>query len=145
MKKLSLFLAASLLAVTVQAGDIYRWKDANGSWHYSDQPVPGAERVGSSRYIQPSTESSSSAGSAPATPGPSTSGAVAQTTKKVREDVAADRAAKCKEAQANYQQTIASQKLYRTGPKGEQIFLTEDEIEAARVTARTNMEYYCGK
>lgn len=42
-------LVASILlcAVALSAGsaEIWRWKDANGVVHYSDQPRPGAERI----------------------------------------------------------------------------------------------------
>ncbi|MEY4763077.1 MAG: hypothetical protein RLZZ200_2933 [Pseudomonadota bacterium] len=149
MKTLAPFIAVSLLAVAAQAADIYRWKDAAGSWHYSDQPVSGAEKVGTSRRVAASEDGGPPAGTAPPaaanasnSPNP---GATSQTEQKVREDVAADRASKCKDAQTNYQQTITSRRLYRLGPKGEQVFLTDDEIDAARVSARSNMEYYCGK
>jgi hypothetical protein len=39
--------------------EMWRWKDANGVVHYSDRPVPGAERI----EVQPSVTT----GSAPAT------------------------------------------------------------------------------
>jgi hypothetical protein len=32
-------------ALTAQSAVIYKWTDANGVVHYSDQPVPGAERI----------------------------------------------------------------------------------------------------
>jgi Domain of unknown function (DUF4124) len=32
-------------AITAQAAVIYKWKDANGVTHYSDQPTPGAQKV----------------------------------------------------------------------------------------------------
>ena len=32
-------------ALTAQAAVIYKWTDANGVVHYSDQPVPGAEKI----------------------------------------------------------------------------------------------------
>jgi hypothetical protein len=39
-------LALSLLAgLSVQAAVIYRWVDADGVVHYSDQQTPGAERI----------------------------------------------------------------------------------------------------
>ncbi len=143
MLRNTLLLAVALLAATAQAGDIFRWKDASGIWHYSDQPVPGAERVGSSRYVKPSGEGEAKAEAAVGARQPTTS--ATPTVDKVREDVAAMKAGKCKEAQDNYQQTINSRRLYRSGPTGEQIFLNDEEIDAARVTARANMEYYCGK
>lgn len=42
-----LLFAALLLVLpgVIQAGGIYRWVDANGSIHYSDQPVPGAQTI----------------------------------------------------------------------------------------------------
>jgi hypothetical protein len=33
------------VALTASATEVWRWKDANGVVHYSDSPVPGAERV----------------------------------------------------------------------------------------------------
>jgi hypothetical protein len=44
MRRLASFL---LLGVALSAGaaEIWRWKDAEGVVHYSDSPVPGAERV----------------------------------------------------------------------------------------------------
>jgi hypothetical protein len=138
---LPLFAAALMAVVAAQAGDIYRWKDADGIWHYSDQPVAGAERVSSGKRTQ-AVERQSATSTSPATAAPEGGKA---TVERVREDVAADKAAKCKDAQANYEQTITARRLYKQGPKGEQIYLTDDEIDAARVTARANMEYYCGK
>ena len=34
-----------LTAVAAQSAVIYKWTDANGVVHYSDQPVPGAEKI----------------------------------------------------------------------------------------------------
>ena len=36
---------ASLAAVAVQAAVVYKWTDHGGVVHYSDQPVPGAEKI----------------------------------------------------------------------------------------------------
>jgi uncharacterized protein DUF4124 len=55
------WLGLSLLAAfTVQAAVVYKWVDADGVVHFSDQPSPGAEKI----YT-----SSSSAGSAASVPG----------------------------------------------------------------------------
>lgn len=40
-----LFLGSVLAASAVYGAEIWRWKDANGVVHYSDSPVPGAERI----------------------------------------------------------------------------------------------------
>ncbi len=40
------WLALGLLAVfAAQAAVVYKWTDADGVVHYSDQPVPGAEKI----------------------------------------------------------------------------------------------------
>ena len=41
-------------------GEVYRWKDVNGVWHYSDQPQPGAELVKKPGGRSSSANSSSS-------------------------------------------------------------------------------------
>jgi hypothetical protein len=54
MRRLASFLLLGV-ALTAGAADVWRWKDANGVTHYSDQPVPGAERVTSTSSRQPSS------------------------------------------------------------------------------------------
>lgn len=44
MRRLASFLLIGF-ALTAGAAEIWRWTDANGTVHYSDSPVPGAERV----------------------------------------------------------------------------------------------------
>ena len=151
MRKLFTFLvAASLLtALAAQAGDIYRRKDSNGLWHYADQPVPGAERVAStSRGVTARAETAAPAPRSTdpaASTTPAAAAAAAGATQKVREDVAASKAGKCKEAQASYEQAISARRLFKQDGKGEPVYLNDEESEAARVAARSTMEYYCGK
>ena len=44
MKSLLILLAFALAAITAQAADLYRWVDANGKVHYSDQLPPQAAK-----------------------------------------------------------------------------------------------------
>jgi hypothetical protein len=44
MRKL-VALLSMLTAVSAVAADMWRWRDADGVMHYSDRPVPGAERM----------------------------------------------------------------------------------------------------
>ena len=46
MRKLACFLLLCGGIATVPATEMWRWKDANGVVHYSDRPMPGAERIG---------------------------------------------------------------------------------------------------
>jgi hypothetical protein len=54
------------VATTVPAADVWKWRDANGVVHYSDQPVAGAEPVrvqNSSTYTPPVSSTASGAAS----------------------------------------------------------------------------------
>lgn len=44
MRKLTALLLM-FLALSASATELWRWKDADGAVHYSDQPVKGAERI----------------------------------------------------------------------------------------------------
>jgi hypothetical protein len=44
MRKLAVILSM-LTAVSALAAETWRWRDAEGVVHYSDRPVPGAERI----------------------------------------------------------------------------------------------------
>lgn len=61
MRRVASFLLLGI-ALTAGAADIWRWKDANGVTHYSDSPVPGAERVNVPRA--PRTDAAAPASSA---------------------------------------------------------------------------------
>lgn len=57
MRQLASFLLVAL-AVPAVAADVWRWRDANGVVHFSDQPTPGAERIKmpeTPEYTGPST------------------------------------------------------------------------------------------
>jgi hypothetical protein len=49
-----------LAACTVQAAIIYKWTDADGVVHYSDQAVPGAEKIVTATSAAPSSSGSRS-------------------------------------------------------------------------------------
>ena len=60
----TLWLGMGLLAVfAVQAAVVYKWVDADGVVHFSDQPTPGAEK------IYTSSSSTAAAASTPRSPG----------------------------------------------------------------------------
>lgn len=138
---------ALLLALSAQAGDIWRYKDANGVWQFSDRPVPGAEKVGSTP--RPAARSDA----APATPSPAAataataqdSAAAKKAAQQVKADVAAVRAEHCKKATENYEQAIASSRIYKPDAQGNPQYLDADQIDAYRIAARTEMQQLCAK
>lgn len=146
MRRILTFAATILItASALAAGDVYRWKDANGTWHYSDQPQPGAELV-----VRNSRPVGSDAASAPApapaataeTSGPlPVSDAVAS---QVRQEAATAKAEQCKKAEGAYQQAIQARIMTRTDEAGNKVFMTPAEIDAYRLEARSYRDQACG-
>ena len=140
---------AVLLALSAQAADIWRYKDANGVWQFSDRPVPGAEKVGSA----PRPASRTDAPAAAAAPSPAVAAAAAakdaaaakQSAQQVKMDVVAVRAQHCKKATENYEQAIASSRIYKPDAQGNPQYLDADQIDAYRIAARTEMQQLCAK
>jgi hypothetical protein len=133
-------------------GEIYRWKDTNGVWHYSDQPQPGAELVkavrkpagsAASPATQASAPAASSADSSAGTPGSSPiSEEIAQ---QVRSEAAAAKSEQCKKATEQYDKSIQARRMYRVDDKGNQVFLDSAEIDQARLNARSARDQACGQ
>jgi hypothetical protein len=59
---------ASLAAFAGQAAVVYKWTDSDGVVHYSDQPVPGAQKI----FTASSSITGSSSAETPSEPGPAT-------------------------------------------------------------------------
>lgn len=135
-----------VLPVTALAAEIYRSVDANGRVVYSDLPDGAAERVtvnvptpaAADRPAAPRAEASESPSEAAARPPgaqiprPSTP-----------EEIAADRARNCEYAlqmQATYS---TAHRLFRTGPDGERVYLSDDELSQARTKAESDVATWC--
>ncbi len=70
----TLILLAVMIAATAAATEIYRWVDADGQAHYSDQWQPGAERIHiqeSPGYSTPPSGAAPAGEAPPAAPGSS--------------------------------------------------------------------------
>lgn len=141
---------SAIVATTVfAAGDIYRWKDASGTWHYADQPQPGAELISGTRRPPPPPAQTSTAPSTPAAatnaaPPPELPAVSEQVAEQVRTEAATARAEQCKKAEADYQQAVQARRMYRTDEQGNRVFLTDPELDAARLQARSARDLACG-
>lgn len=148
MRKLICIAAAPLvLTLLMGAGDIYRWKDANGVWHYSDQPQPGAELVKSARLPGPSPAGNDAP--PPAAPPaandtpPPLPAVTPQVAQQVRQEAAAAKAEQCKKLEAEYTQVVQARRLYKTDENGNRVFLNEAELDAARMQVRSARDLAC--
>jgi len=145
MRKAILIAAACLFGATSvhAAGEIYRWKDSAGNWHYADQPQPGAELVSGRR--PPSAGPSATPAPPPTEPAtaplPPVSNEVAQS---VRNEAAAVKAEQCKKAEDAYQKSIQARRMFRTDEQGNRTYLNDAELDAARLQARSARDLACG-
>jgi len=153
--------AATLaFAASLAQADVWRWKDAQNNWHYSDVPVEGAQLIKSSTRLPPSQPAEApgdGSGNEPATPAAppvdrlaarnaaiSDRLAAEATARQVEADVRKKRDEQCKEATTRYEKSITAQRLFREGKNGERVYLTEAELAQARVDARTDRDTACG-
>jgi len=61
----------------------------------------------------------------------------------VAEDIATARADQCKQARDTYQRYIQSRRLIRKGPDGEQIYLSDAEMDSERLNAKKAADEAC--
>jgi hypothetical protein len=148
-------VAATLaFAASLAQADVWRWKDAQDNWHYSDVPVEGAQLIKSSTRIPPqanNAEPSATPNAAPPVDRVAAGGAAASdrvaaeaTARQVQSDLVKKRAEQCKEATTRYEKSITARRLFREGKNGERVYLTEAELAQARVDARTDRDTACG-
>jgi hypothetical protein len=138
----SVLIASSALA----GGDIYRWKDESGTWHYSDQPHPGAQLLRrGDRVVDPSNEGAGPAPAASSTTEASgplpVSDAVAA---EVRQEAAAAKTDQCKKADEAYQKAVQARRITKKDEKGNTVYLSDAEIDALRLQARSVRDVACG-
>jgi hypothetical protein len=136
------------------AANVYEWKDAQNQVHYTDRPPPpGATlvsiRPSYSALKRPTGESSGNSESPrPAAPRAAEPGADSRPQSirtQVQQDVANKRAEQCQQAQERYKKYIESRRLFREGANGERVYLSDQELEEARVNAKREVDATCAE
>jgi hypothetical protein len=126
-----------------RAGDIYC---NNQGKECSDRPSPGAVMVRqatapSERSQAPAPERSQAAIDSAANDRLREQARAAA----VQKDVGAARTEQCKAATDKYQKSVEARRMYRMNKDGEREYFTDAEADAARLSARNEMEQACGK
>lgn len=145
-------LAAVFTCAAAQAGDVYKYVDERGMTMYTDKPIPGAVLVstGSQRPADVAQRTFAAQQTAQNTALSASNERIAEAQNNQRlaanvaKDLESTRVERCKQARADYQQTIASRRLYRNAPDGTRTYLTEAELAAIRVEAKKAVETVCG-
>ncbi len=144
MRKTLILTALTLIATgAFAAGEVYRWKDADGTWHYSDQPHPGAELVRGTQRPQAMPPALPPA-PPPVADAPPDSLPVSQDiADQVRAEAATAKTEQCKKAEERYTTAINARRIYKTGADGNRVYLTDAGLDAQRLQARAARDLAC--
>ena len=139
-----------VLPVGALGAEIYRSVGENGEVVYSDLPsrtgegepvtvnVPAAGRSAASQSTSSRSETSESA---PGTLGPTLNAQVPR--ESTPEEIAEDRERNCGYARQMLERYSTAHRLYRNGPDGERVYLSDAELAAARTKAESDVAAWC--
>ncbi len=141
--------AAAVLAAGPASADVYKFKDDKGNVLYTDKPstLP-AERLNiqsqktdvvavqarqeeESKRLQEADKANQSAANQ------------SRDQRQASEQSATAKADQCTKARARYDSYMNSQRLYEKGADGERRYLSDDELDAARASAKASMDVMC--
>jgi hypothetical protein len=144
MKRLLLCAALIAWAGLVSASVVYKWVDVDGKVHYGDRPPDGVhaevvEMVGTrDPRTAPTPPAAPSADSKPAAP------AQAPAPKKISdEEAAANQQKLCADAQDRYKKLLEGRHLYKVGDDGQRQYMTSDQIDTERASAKQEVDTVC--
>jgi hypothetical protein len=137
-------LCAALLAWSGMASAVvYKWVDSQGKVQYGDTPPDGVH----AEIVPILGSHSSSTPPAPSTKPVLTPQTVApklaQDKQAVAQDVASSKEKECADARVAYQKLIEGRRIYKTDDNGQRIYLSSEEIDAQRLTAKQAVDDAC--
>lgn len=135
-----------------QAGDVYKYVDERGQTLYTDKPIPGAVKVasGNPRPAEAAARSYASRQAAQNQQLTASNQRIAQSQSDsqvaatVAKDLEASRVQRCKQARADYETTINSQRLYNVDKNGNRVYLSDQELAQSRIDAKKSVDAICG-
>jgi hypothetical protein len=136
-------LCAVLMAwSTLASAVVYKWVDAQGKIQYGDRPPDGVhaeivEGLGAHNSRPNASSAPASTANGPAASVPT------ETKKAVANDVSATREKQCTEAQERYKKLIECRHIYKTGDNGERVYLSSQEIDQERISAKQDIDDTC--
>lgn len=140
----ALFLAG---AIGLARADVYRWVDAQGQPHYSDQWVPGSEVIRTARSHSSGTDAAAGADRKAVMAASNRASAQQEdqdNARAVQEDKAKRRDALCKSERDAYMRAITSRKVFKDEKDGSRTYLSDQEADAYREQLRKSVQDDCG-
>ena len=150
MQRVLLLVASLAVLGTAQASEVYMSKDAQGNIVYTDRPesLPAqklkiASQSTDTVEIQRQSEEKAQANAA-ADKAKADAARQSTAARQATELTAADKAKRCVDARARYEQVMTAQRLYEPGAtEGERRYLDSKEIDAARESTKQAMDEFC--
>jgi hypothetical protein len=131
-------------ALTVAHADVYRWVDAQGIPHYSDEWVPGSVVIKTTSHARPDSSP------APSPSLSSQSGRIHEqlseedNNRAVQQDLAKAKAIQCEAAKTRYTKAIEARRIYKEEANGDHSYLSDQDADAYRQQARQAVQDACG-
>lgn len=149
LRSLLLGSVTVLVLAAPAVADVYKFKDDKGNVLYTDKPstLP-AERL-NVQSLKTDVVAVQARQDAELKRMQESAGARDQTAAQRGEQqeaaqlTAKDKAERCTRARERYDSYMNSQKLYQQEPNGERRYLTSEELDAARASAKASMDVMC--
>ena len=146
-----LLCAALLVWSGMASAVVYKWIDVQGKLQYGDRPPDGVhaevvEGLGNraARAAAPTRPAATPPGAGqPANGGASPASPDAAAKQAVAADVAQTKDKQCTDAQDRYKRLIEGRRLYKEGTNGERQYLTSEEIDSERLSAKQEIDAIC--
>jgi hypothetical protein len=148
-RMLALVAATAICVSAAQAGEVFISRDAQGRPVYTDRPesLPAEKLKVTSKPTDPAevqrrydeqmkAHATKEKAAAEASQRSADGRAAAELD-------ATDKAKRCQEARARYQNLLAAQRLYDEDDSGERRYLSAAEIDTARANAKRLMDEFC--
>ena len=124
---------------------VYKWLDSQGKLQYGDRPPDGVHaEIIEMPGVHSVSQTRERAAAAPPPPAASqTAGQDLSAKQAVAGDVAQSRERQCSGAQDRYKKLIEGRRLYKAGANGERQYLTSEEIDSERLSAKHDLDEVC--
>jgi len=139
-------------AAVAQQASVYKWVDAQGVQHFSDQPAADSSAEETNiRYrktdkgaLQARQKSKAELAAAGELREGQQSDADAAA-EADRQKVLAERETNCKAARDRVAKYTNALRLYKPGPNGERVYLTNEELDVERADAKRAVDQWCSE
>jgi uncharacterized protein DUF4124 len=137
-----LLLCAALIAWSgLASAVVYKWVDADGKVHYGDRPPDGVHAQVVEMLGTHEPRAAAAPPSAPTAAKPADTQANAP--KVSAEEAAANHDKLCADAQERYKKLAEGRHLYKVGDDGQRQYMTSDQIDAERISAKQEVDTVC--